>query len=121
MTITNSYFPQSTTIPADTHIHVGNLCSPRSGEPVANQFCIRGGYGFLTRFQSYDTICMMYDHDCGVLTVFPEAFNYSRTTSKYSAKFLRDEIGFSETEIESVKKLAKASDFGRDCPLYIQR
>ena len=115
-----NYFPENLTIPGDAKIRVYNLASPRTGEPVKNQFCIRIGFTGVTRFQSYDTTCLAYDRDCRILTVYPEAFGYSVTTSKYSRAFLRDEIGLSGSDIDELRKLAKTESFGRDCPLFVQ-
>ena len=116
----NNYFPESLTIPGNAKISVKNLSSPRTGEPVKNQFCISVPLAGITRFQSYNTICLSYDRDCHVLTVYPEAFGYSVTTSKYSRAFLRDEIGLDDSTVDNIRKIAKTESFGRDCPLYIQ-
>ena len=116
----NNYFPENVNIPGNAKIRVYNLSSPRTGDPVKNQFCISIPAARITRFQSYDTVCLSYDRDCRVLTVYPEAFGYSVTTSKYSRAFLRDEIGLCDSDIDNVRKLAKTESFGRDCPLYIQ-
>ena len=116
----NNYFPENDTISSAAKITVHNLCSSRTGEPVKNQFCINIPLAGITRFQSYNTICLSYDRDCHVLTVYPEAFGYSVTTSKYSRVFLRDEIGIDDSDIDKIRKLAKTESFGRDCPLYIQ-
>lgn len=116
---TNNYFPESQIIPATAKISVSNLTSSRSGEAVKNQFVIRHSYDFIS-FQSYNTLCLTYDNVCRVLTVYPEAFNYSATTSKYSKKFILEELWLSVSEFEEIKKMAKSEDFGRDCPLYIQ-
>ena len=116
----NNYFPENITIPVNAKITVHGLCSPRTGEPVKNQFCISIPLAGTTCFQSYDTTCLVYDRECYVLTVYPEAFNYSVTTSKYSRAFLRDELGLLDSEIDEIRKLAKTESFGRDCPLYIQ-
>ena len=116
----NNYFPENVTIPGNVKITVHNLCSPRTGSPVKNQFVVRIPLAGITRFQSYETTCLVYDRDCHVLTVYPEAFGYSVTTSKYSRSFLRDEIGLDDSEIDQIRKLAKTESFGRDCPLYIQ-
>ena len=115
-----NYFPENVTIPGNAKITVHNLCSPRTGDPVKNQFCINIPLAGITRFQSYNTICLSYDRDCNVLTVYPEAFGYSVTTSKYSRAFLWDEIGISNSKIDEIRKLAKTESFSRDCPLYIQ-
>ena len=116
----NNYFPENVNIPGDAKIRVYNLSSPRTGEPVKNQFCINIPLAGITRFQSYNTVCLSYDRDCHVLTVYPEAFGYSVTTSKYSRSFLRDEIGLDYSDVDQIRKLAKTESFGRDCPLYIQ-
>ena len=117
---TYNYFPENVNIPGNVKISVKNLSSPRTGEPVKNQFCISVPLAGIARFQSYSTVCLSYDRDCHVLTVYPEAFGYSNTTSKYSRAFLRDEIGLADSEIDQIRKLAKTESFGRDCPLYIQ-
>ena len=116
----NNYFPENITIPCNAKISVKNLSSPRTGEPVKNQFCISVPLAGITSFQSYETTCLVYDWECRVLTVYPEAFGYSVTTSKYSRAFLRDEIGLDDSDIDNIRKLAKTESFGRDCPLYIQ-
>ena len=116
----NNYSPENVNIPCNAKISVKNLLSPRTGEPVKNQFCISVPAAGITRFQSYNTVCLSYDRDCHVLTVYPEAFGYSVTTSKYSRSFLRDEIGLADSDIDNIRKLAKSESFGRDCPLYIQ-
>lgn len=115
-----NYFPENITIPGDAKIRVYNLASPRTGEPVKNQFCISIPLAGITRFQSYDTTCLVYDRDSRILTVYPEAFNYSVTTSKYSSVFLRDELNFSGSDVDELRKLVKAESFGRDCPLFVQ-
>ena len=117
---TFNYFPENLTISGAAKIEVCNLSSPRTGEPVKNQFCIRIPLAGITRFQSYETTCLVYDHNNCVLTVYPEAFGYSVTTSKYSRAFLRDELGLLDSEIDEIRKLAKTESFGRDCPLFIQ-
>ena len=116
----NNYFPENITISGNAKISVKNLSSPRTGEPVKNQFCINIPLAGIARFQSYETTCLVYDRDCRVLTVYPEAFDYSVTTSKYSRAFLRDEIGLSDPDVDEIRKLAKTESFGRDCPLFIQ-
>lgn len=115
MKTTNNYFPEYTSI------KVENLTSRRSGEPVKNQFCIYDRTNSTRIFQSYETVCLKYDWLCKVLTVYPAAFDYSVTTSKYSRYFLEDYCGFTPEEVTEVKRIAKASTFGEDCPLYIQR
>ena len=115
-----NYFPENVTIPGNAKISVKNLSSPRTGEPVKNQFVVNIPLAGITQFQSYNTTCLVYDRDCRVLTVYPEAFDCSVTTSKYSRAFLWDEIGISNSKIDEIRKLAKTESFSRDCPLYIQ-
>lgn len=115
----NNYFPESYNIPASAKIAVYNLSSPRTGEPVKNQFCIRIPLANIVRFQSYDTTCLCYDRDTRTLTVYPEAFTYSMTTTKYAKQFLRDELGLAEADILEVVRMGKTEEYGRDCPLYI--
>ena len=117
---TFNYFPENITIPVNAKIKVYNLSSSRTGDPVKNQFCISIPAAGITRFQSYETTCLVYDRDCRVLTVYPEAFGYSVTTSKYSRAFLRDEIGLDDSDVDNIRKIAKTESFGRDCPLYVQ-
>lgn len=116
----NNYFPENSTIPGNAKISVKNLSSSRTGDPVKNQFVVNIPLAGITRFQSYETTCLVYDRDCRVLTVYPEAFNYSVTTSKYSRAFLRDEIGLDDPDVDNIRKLAKTESFGRDCPLFVQ-
>lgn len=108
-------------IPGNAKITASNLTSRRSGEAVRNQFCIRTGTGHRTIFQSYKTVCLVWDTCEKVLTVYPEAFNYSVTTSKYSRYFLEDECGWTSDEVDELRKLEKAESYGRDCPLYIKK
>lgn len=115
MNITKNYFPE------DASIKVENIASRRSGEPVRNQFCIYDRTNYTRIFQSYETVCLKYDWLCKVLTVYPAAFDYSVTTSKYSKVFLEDYCSFTPEEVEEVKRIAKSESFGDDCPLYIQR
>ena len=112
----NNYFPIE-----NDRIKVENLASRRSGEPVKNQFCIFNAIKGYRLFQSYETLCIRWDFFHRVLTIYPAAFDYSMTTSKYSKVFLEDYCGFTPEEVEEVKKLAKSEDFGNDCPLCIQK
>ena len=119
----NNYFPQNDNVgysPVTDTIKVHNLISSKSGEAVRNQFVIHYQPALVRKFQSYETICLTWDGISRVLTVYPEAFGYSNTTSKYSRAFLRDEIGIPDEKIDEIRKLAKTESFGRDCPLFIQ-
>lgn len=120
---TYNYFPANDNIgyaPAADAIKVHHLLSPRTGEPVKNQFVIAYHSALVRKFQSYDTICMAWDGCSRVLTVYPEAFGYSVTTSRYSHQFLREELGLTPEEALEVKRLAKTETYGRDCPLFIE-
>ena len=119
----NNYFPQNNNVgysPVTDSIKCHNLISSRSGEPIKNQFVVSYPAALVRKFQSYDTICLTWDGISRVLTIYPEAFDYSVTTSKYSRLFLRDEIGLSDSDVDEIRKLAKTESFGRDCLLYIQ-
>lgn len=118
-----NYFPQNDNIgycPITDTIKVRNLASPRSGEAVKNQFVICYHSALVKKFQSYNTVCLTWDGCARVLTIYPEAFSYSVTTSKYSRAFLRDELNLSDSNIDELRKLAKTESFGRDCPLFVQ-
>ena len=58
----------------------------RTGKPVANQFVVMTPDGCL--FQSYNSRICYYNVDENKL-YFGSNWNYSRTTSKYLAQFLR--------------------------------
>lgn len=74
-----------------------NMESPRTGNPVANQFIIEDGGK--TYFQSYDTIIAVKKN--GKITLDENCWNFSRTTSKY-----RNE--FTGLNTEETKKAIKA-------------
>ncbi len=113
-----NYYPENTTIDLRL-VKAEPLCSPRTGEPVKNQYSIRLGYD-LRVYQSYNTRCLMFDLDCHVITVYPAAFAASKTTSKYAKQFLVDFCGLTGAEIDEVKKIAKAEKFTEEEPLYIE-
>lgn len=70
------------------HTNVKNLPSPRSGAPVPNQYRIETADGVY--FQSYGTTIAHIATD-GTVTLDTQAWDYSRTTSKYLHQFLTDE------------------------------
>lgn len=73
-------------------MRVGNMESPRTGKPVANQFIIR--HNGITYFQSYDVIVAKME---GVqITLDKNYWDCSRTTAKYRNAFL----GMTTKEIE---------------------
>jgi len=64
---------------------VEQMRSPRTGNPVANQFKIRTPRGVY--FQSYRSIIAQIDNRGGI--ILDEFYHdYSRTTSKYLTQFL---------------------------------
>lgn len=83
----------------------------QSGRPVVNQFVIKDDNRKV--FQSYDsTIVEVKWHSdfCEVNIVY--GWDYSRTTTKYLKIFLIDEVGFTDKEVEQIKKeLRKGHNF----------
>ncbi len=67
-------------------IQVNQMCSPRTGNPVANQFKIYTKKGVY--FQSYETLIAFKPNE-GKLKLDENYWDYSRTTSKYLNKFTR--------------------------------
>lgn len=118
MKVIINYHPEGMNIPANARIKVTNLASPRTGEPVKNQFCISVPLAGIFKFQSYNTLCASFDIDCNVLTLYPAAFGYSVTTSKYTRVFLND-LGIDADEARLLF-MQNRDSIGEDCPLYIQ-
>ena len=76
---------------------VYNLCSPRTGNPVANQYEITTDKHFI--FQSYDSIIAKKDRGfMGKVVLDSYYWNYSKTTLKYLKQFLG--VNISKKEIE---------------------
>tara|TARA_R110002020_G_scaffold63139_1_gene168518 strand:+ start:165 stop:443 length:279 start_codon:yes stop_codon:yes gene_type:complete len=67
-------------------LKVHSMCSPRTGNPVANQFEIYTPKGVY--FQSYQTIIAFKPNE-GKLKLDKNYWDYSRTTLKYLHKFTR--------------------------------
>jgi len=66
---------------------VRSLSSPRTGNPVANQFEIETNKYYI--FQSYDTIIAKKEIGFqGKVILDPNFWDYSRTTLKYLKQFL---------------------------------
>lgn len=81
-------------------VHVKSLCSPRTGNPVANQFSLQVGND--TYFQSYTTIIAKIASN-GEITLDAKSWDYSHTTLKYLKEFLG--ITYSKKEIlDCIKK-----------------
>ena len=70
-------------------VHVTPLASPRSGEPVKNQYSIE--LIDCVAFQSYDTLIAIYDKSADRLTV-GRRYDFSVTTSKYLGVWLRENV-----------------------------
>lgn len=88
---------------------VTNLESPRSGNPVANQFVISTDEGEI--FQSYQT--PIAEKKAGRTYIISSNWNYSRTTSKYFHQWLRS-FGFTGVEIDTLKKWLNRADYGSE-------
>ena len=77
---------------------VENMTSPRTGQPVANQYIISiNGVG--TIFQSYRTIIAVKTPKGIILD--RDAWNYSRTTSKYRNEFLGENTAETRRKIDN--------------------
>lgn len=82
----------------------------RNGRAVVNQFVIFDDNR--KTFQSYDsTIIKVEWHDDFCEVNIGRDWDYSRTTTKYFKMFLMDEVGFTDEEVETIKKqLRKGHD-----------
>lgn len=80
---------------------IKNLTSPRTGKPVANQYEILEDNRRI--FQSYDSIIVVVEDDgnMGKVTLDDTYWNYSKTTSKYRNRFLRENTEETRAKIES--------------------
>lgn len=91
-------------------MHVSNLTSPRSGNPVANQYELNDVNG-VNYFQSYQTvIASKGENHAGHYKVSSD-WRYSRTTSKYFAQWLRC-YGWRDDEIERLKNWLRHAKYG---------
>lgn len=81
-----------------------------SGRAIPNQFIIKDDNRKV--FQSYDsTIVEVKWHSDFCEVNIGHDWDYSRTTSKYFKIFLMDEVGFTDEEVETIKKqLRKGHD-----------
>lgn len=82
-----------------------------SGRAIPNQFIIKDDNRKV--FQSYDsTIVEVKWHSDFCEVNVGHDWDYSRTTSKYFKIFLMDEVGFTDEEVETIKKqLRKGHDY----------
>lgn len=75
----------------------------KSGKAVVNQFVIKDDNRKV--FQSYDsTIVEVKWHADFCEVNIGYDWDYSRTTIKYFKMFLIDEVGFTDEEVETIKK-----------------
>lgn len=75
----------------------------KSGRAVANQFVIEDDNRKV--FQSYDsTIVKCEYNETGCNVMIGCDWDYSRTTIKYFKMFLMDKIGWTDEEVETIKK-----------------
>jgi len=89
------------------NLRVMNMTSPRTNTPVANQFSIWTNQGWF--FQSYNSVIAFVPHKSSdtnipdeTKTVLDETYwDYSKTTMKYLARFLR-------TDAKTIRKNVKA-------------
>ena len=69
-------------------VKISNMTSPRTGNPVSNQFSIESDrYSF---FQSYESLVAIYDKKERRITLGC-AWNYSMTTRKYLHEWLESD------------------------------
>lgn len=79
-------------------VKVSQMESPRSGNPVANQFEIFTDEGVY--FQSYSTVIAFKNKE-GKIFLDQDSWNYSVTTSKYRNEFLREDTKETKRKIAS--------------------
>lgn len=79
-------------------IKVKQMSSPRTGQPIANQFEIYTNKGVY--FQSYNSIIAFVPHK-GKTKLDSYYWDYSRTTSKYRNEFLRETTKETRQKIDS--------------------
>ena len=77
---------------------VSQMISPKSGNPVPNQFAIRTPQGIY--FQSYQTVIAFIDLG-GNITLDYQSWDYSRTTNKYRSIFLHENTADTRKKIKS--------------------
>lgn len=77
---------------------VKNMCSVRTGKPVANQFIIHDDETDVYVFQSYKSVCAEYDSRRKALALYSD-FDYSVTTSRYCKSFIENYTVFDVSEV----------------------
>lgn len=90
-------------------IKVRNMVSPRTGNPVANQFTISDDHRMT--FQSYNSMIVDIDFGKSIVT-FGRDWNYSTTTAKYRNEFLRMYLPSlaDGKKLKELEKIARATD-----------
>lgn len=79
---------------------VQNMTSPRSGNPVANQYIINDGE--FEYFQSYETIIAKKPIKTPwLISLDKDYWDYSVTTTKYRNQFLRENTAATRAKIKS--------------------
>jgi hypothetical protein len=76
-----------------------SMPSPKSGNPVANQYTIRTCDGVF--FQSYGSVIAFRDYATGKITLDESRWDYSRTTGKYRNAFLGENTADTRKKIKS--------------------
>lgn len=79
-------------------IKVQQMTSPRTGQPIANQFTIHTNKGVY--FQSYNSIIAFVPNK-GKTKLDNCYWDYSRTTSKYRNEFLRETTKETKQKIDN--------------------
>lgn len=91
---------------------VYQMSSPRSGNPVANQFEIETPKEII--FQSYGTTIAKRERGfLGSVTLDKYYWNYSRTTLKYLKQFLGNNLTKQEIENRIKQGVYKTKDLNR--------
>lgn len=87
---------------------ITNLQSPRSGNPVANQFLISTDKYNI--FKSYETIIAKEDRDTNKITLDKNSWDYSATTLRYLKVFLGTSKSKKELEEDIKQGIYKLSN-----------
>lgn len=87
---------------------ITNLQSPRSGNPVANQFLISTDKYNI--FKSYETIIAKQDKDTNKITLDKKSWDYSATTLRYLKVFLGTSKSKKELEEDIKQGIYKLSN-----------
>ena len=91
----------------DFSMRVENMVSPRTGNPVANQFVITGDGK--TIFQSYSSTIAVIDWNEHTVKI-GEDWNYSTTTGKYRNSFFYDNDFSDMADTTKIRKVMKKVD-----------